>query len=258
MEAFLTADGLVTLLTLTLLEVVLGIDNVVFLAILVGKLPRERQARARRIGLGLALGARIVLLLGLTWLMKLTTPLFHVFSLAVSGKDLILLAGGLFLIGKATYEIHERLEGGSDEHLPGETSRGVPVSEGFIIVQIVLIDLVFSLDSVITAVGMANQIAIMIAAVVIAIAVMLAFAGAVGDFVNRHPSIKILALSFLILIGVMLVAEATHQHIPRGYVYFAMAFSLGVEMLNMRASRGRKPVHLKGPDFEEEVVAPTA
>lgn len=254
MEGLLSPEAFGTLLTLTLLEVVLGIDNVVFLAILVGKLPRERQPRARRIGLLLALGARIALLVGITWLMGLVRPLFTVplVNFSPTGKDLILLAGGLFLIAKATYEIHERLEGENEKPTgPDDVKR---VSEGFVIAQIVMIDLVFSLDSVITAVGIANQLSIMITAVVISIGVMLVFAGAVSDFVNEHPSIKMLALSFLILIGVMLVAEGTHQHIPRGYVYFAMAFSLGVEMLNMRASRG-KPVEFKPSRFEEEVVA---
>ncbi len=254
MEGLLSGDALVTLLTLTLLEIVLGIDNVVFLAILVGKLPPERQPRARQIGLGLALFARIGLLTGITWLMRLTTPLFTipVIDFSPTGKDLILLAGGLFLIAKATYEIHERLEGAEGAHEGGAPPR--QVSEAFVIFQIVMIDLVFSLDSVITAVGIAKQLAIMIAAVVIAIGIMMAFSGAVSDFVNRHPSVKMLALSFLIMIGVMLVADGTHQHIPRGYAYFAMAFSLGVEMLNIRVSRGAVPVELKQTRLADEVV----
>ncbi len=253
MEGLLSGDALVTLLTLTLLEVVLGIDNVVFLAILVGKLPPERQPRARQIGLGLALFARIGLLTGITWLMRLTTPLFTVplVDYSPTGKDLILLAGGLFLIAKATYEIHERLEGAEGHQEGGAPARRV--SEGFVIFQIVMIDLVFSLDSVITAVGIAKQLAIMIAAVVIAIGIMLAFSGVVSDFVNRHPSVKILALSFLIMIGVMLVADGTHQHIPRGYAYFAMAFSMAVEFLNMRFRTRSEapPVELRQPTYTD-------
>lgn len=258
MEGLFTADAAITLLTLTLLEIVLGIDNIVFLAILVGKLPHEKQAHARIIGLGLALIARIALLVSITWLMKLVTPLFTVplVDFSPTGKDLILLAGGLFLIGKATFEIHERLEG-ETEHHDKETGVVTPkvVSEGFIIAQIVMIDIVFSLDSVITAVGIAKELLVMILAVIIAIGIMMACAGAVSDFVNSHPSIKMLALSFLILIGVMLVAESTHHAVPKGYVYFAMAFSLGVEMLNIRASRGSTPVVLKAPRLESERAA---
>lgn len=240
MTELLTVENLIALLTLTALEIVLGIDNVVFISILSGKLPPEERARARRIGMGGAMLMRIGLLLTLSWIMKLTAPLFHVSTHGVSGRDLILLLGGLFLIGKATFEIHERVEG----HQHGADGKGKRVSLRSVIFQIMLLDIVFSLDSVITAVGMAREIAVMIAAVVIAVVVMLIFARAVGDFVEHHPTIKILALSFLLLIGVMLVADGLGQHIPKGYIYFAMAFSLLVEMLNLRM---HKKSAMKGP-----------
>ena len=254
----LSVQSLISLLTLSLLEIVLGIDNIVFIAILVGKLPPEQQARARRIGLGLAMVMRILLLLAIGWVMRLTRPLVTLpfipgNAAEVSGKDLILLVGGLFLIGKATYEIHDKLEGASEEpHGVGHGAGGgagtaaaaAGASFTAIIIQILILDLVFSLDSVITAVGMAQRIPIMIAAVVIAIGVMLAFAGHISDFVQRHPTVKLLALSFLILIGVMLVADAFDKHIPKGYIYFAMAFSLIVEMLNLRLRKASKPVQL--------------
>ncbi|MDA0577997.1 MAG: TerC family protein [Verrucomicrobia bacterium] len=230
----LSIENLVALLTLTAMEIVLGIDNIVFLAILTGRLPAALRRRARMIGLSLALILRVILLFTIKWIMGLTAPLFEVFSHAVTGRDLILLAGGLFLVAKATHEIHERVEG-DGMHAPAEGKTGASFAAA--IVQIALIDLVFSLDSVITAVGMAKEIAVMIAAVLIAVMVMMAFAGTVSDFVERHPTIKMLALSFLLLIGVMLVADGAGRHIEKGYVYFAMAFSLGVEVLNIRASR---------------------
>ena len=249
MSEILTADNLIALATLSLLEIVLGIDNIVFLSILSAKLPAEQRAKGRRIGLALAMLMRIGLLLSLSWVMKLVDPLFAPLGHPLSGKDLILLGGGLFLIGKATFEIHERLEG--PEHGP-ELGGKAHASFGSVIVQIMLLDIVFSLDSVITAVGMAQQIWVMIAAVVLAVAAMMLFAGAVGDFVERHPTIKVLALAFLILIGVMLVVEGMGGHVDKGYIYFAMAFSLGVELLNMRMRRGRKPVHLRGPGMPPE------
>ena len=230
MSELLTVENLVALLTLTALEIVLGIDNIVFISILTGKLPEAERGRARRIGMGGAMLMRIGLLLALSWIMKLTAPLFTVAEHGVSGRDLILLAGGLFLIGKSTFEIHERVEG----HAHAAAQAGRRVSLRAIIVQIMLLDIVFSLDSVITAVGMARELAVMIAAVVVAVGVMLIFARAVGEFVEHHPTIKILALSFLLLIGVMLVADGLGQHIAKGYIYFAMAFSLLVEMLNLR------------------------
>jgi predicted tellurium resistance membrane protein TerC len=220
-------------LTLTAMEVVLGIDNIVFLAILAGRLPPERQPAARRLGLILALGTRLLLLFAITWLMGLTRELFRAFGHGFSGRDMILGSGGLFLVGKATVEIHERLEAAEGDR----PSAPAAASFGAVLLQIALLDVVFSLDSVITAVGMAQHLAVMIAAMVVAVGVMLVFAGAVSSFVERHPTMKMLALAFLLLIGVMLVAEAGGRHIERGYVYFAMAFSLSVELLNLRAAR---------------------
>ena len=243
---FLRLDGWISLLTLTALEVVLGIDNIVFLSIMTGKLPRERQPLARRLGLGLALVMRVLLLLAMSWLVTLQATLFTVFGEPISGRDLILITGGLFLVGKATHEIFDRME--VDHTQP---HRPIRVSFAAVVVQIVLLDLVFSIDSVITAVGMARALSIMVAAVVIAVLVMLAFAAPISAFVERHPSVKILALSFLILIGVVLVADGLGQHIPKGYVYFAMAFSLGVELLNLRLRSRQAPVKLHGP-FEGE------
>ncbi len=229
----------IALLTLTLLEVVLGIDNIIFISILSGKLPAEQQRKARKLGLGLALITRIILLCGLAWVVKLDKPFFQSdmfgMQLAVSGKDLILILGGLFLLGKSTYEIHEKLES-----VDGEKTKTMTVTFTSVIVQILLLDIVFSLDSVITAVGMVKQVGVMIAAVVIAMIVMLTFVDQISNFVDRHPTIKMLALSFLILIGSMLVAEGFHQHIPKGYIYFAMAFSVGVEMLNIRMRKSQK------------------
>jgi len=252
-----TSDNLVALLTLTLLEIVLGIDNIVFISILTAKLPKSQQQRAWRLGLSLAMFLRIGLLLSITWVMSLTASLFAPFGHEISGRDLILLLGGLFLVGKATWEIHDKLEGGP-AHGPDGGGRA---SFGSVIFQILLLDLVFSLDSVITAVGMASSIYVMITAVVISIGVMLVFARAIGAFVERHPTIKMLALSFLILIGVLLIADGLGQHIPKGYVYFAMAFSVGVEMLNLRLRKKSQPVGLKRssvpsvPDAPEELGA---
>ena len=235
----------ISFLTLTLLEIVLGIDNVIFISILAGKLPEAEQAKARQVGLALALITRVLLLLSVTWLMGLTKPLFTlpVLNHGLSGRDLILLIGGLFLIGKSVLEVHEKLEG-EDGHATAGKKR---VSFAGVIVQILILDIVFSLDSVITAVGMANNLAVMIAAVVVALGVMLVFAGSISDFVNRHPTLKMLALSFLILIGVTLVGEALGQHIPKGYIYFSMTFAFGVEMLNLRLRAKSKPVALHQP-----------
>jgi predicted tellurium resistance membrane protein TerC len=233
MPSLLSLDALLGLATLTLMEIVLGIDNIVFIAILVAKLPASQQELARRLGITLALGIRVLLLLTISWIMRLTEPILTVGERGVSGRDLILLGGGLFLIFKATREIYEKVEGGPHE-VDGSRSSAV---FGWVLVQILLLDIVFSLDSVITAVGMANQVSVMIIAMVLAMLVMLVSAGAVSGFVERHPSFKILALAFLLLIGVMLVAEGTGSHVSKGYVYFAMAFSLFVEMLNMRYRR---------------------
>jgi predicted tellurium resistance membrane protein TerC len=238
MEQLLTIENLIALLTLTAMEIVLGIDNIVFLAILTGRLPQEQQGKARRIGLFLAMFMRIGLLLTLSWIMRLTRPLFAVLGHAVSGRDLILLVGGVFLIAKATWEIHEKLEAPLEQG-PGGASAA---SFGGAIAQIVALDIIFSLDSVLAAVGMARHVAVMVAAVVAAVGVMLLFADAVCRLIERHPTLKMLALSFLLLIGVMLLAEGSGQHIEKGYVYFAMAFSLGVEMLNMRVRTRHQPL----------------
>jgi predicted tellurium resistance membrane protein TerC len=247
-----TVDALVALLTLSTLEIVLGIDNIVFIAILSAKLPPEQRNRARRIGLAAAMVMRILLLLGISWVMGLTQTLFNLpwiagEAAAVTGKDLILLIGGLFLIGKATHEIHGKLEG-PDDH--GQTRKAF-ASMSAVIGQIMVMDIIFSLDSVITAVGMAQQLWVMITAVIIAVAVMMAFARPISDFVERHPTVKMLALSFLLLIGVMLVADAFDKHIPKGYIYFAMAFSLFVEVLNIRLRKVTQPVHLHEPHLPE-------
>ena len=222
--------------TLLALEIVLGIDNVVFISILAGKLPARMQAKARFLGLGLAMVTRIVLLFSIAWVIRLTTPLFTLFNHEISGRDLILIVGGFFLIAKSTHEIHQKLEGEE-----GRSSSYVPPTFASVIVQILLLDIVFSLDSVITAVGMVNQIGIMVAAVVIAVIFMMAFAGPISDFVERHPTVKMLALSFLLLIGMTLIAEGWDLHIPRGYVYSAMAFSVFVELLNLRAKKAKTP-----------------
>jgi predicted tellurium resistance membrane protein TerC len=239
MEWLFSPEALIALGTLSLLEIVLGIDNLVFLTILAGKLPPEQQPRARKIGLGLALGMRVALLLVITWIIGLTRPLFTVLGQAISGRDLILLIGGLFLLAKATTEIHHKLEGESAGK-PGT----VRATFGAVIAQIVAMDLIFSLDSVITAVGMADDIRVMIIAVVIAMGVMLAFAEPLGRFVQAHPTVQMLALSFLLLIGMTLVAEAFEVHVSKGYIYFAMGFSVFVEVLNLKFSKKGKPVDL--------------
>ena len=233
----------IAFLTLTALELVLGIDNIVFISILAGKLPPDQQSRARTIGLALAMLMRIALLFSISWIIRLTAPLFTVLGQEISGRDIILLVGGLFLLAKSTHEIHQKLEGEE-----GHSSSRVKASFFSVIVQILLLDAVFSLDSVITAVGMVDKIAIMIAAVIVSVAFMMLFAGPISRFVDHHPTVKILALSFLLLIGVALIAEGLDTHIPKGYIYFAMAFSVFVEMLNLRMKRGRaEPVKLHEP-----------
>jgi predicted tellurium resistance membrane protein TerC len=241
MELLTSPEAWISLATLSAMEIVLGIDNVVFLTILAGKLPAEQQPKARRLGLAFALVTRLGLLFAITWVMGLTRELFSVLGRGLSGRDLILLSGGLFLIGKATVEIHDKLE---VEHAAELKPKGGGVF-WMTILQIGVLDIVFSLDSVITAVGMAGHLPIMIAAMVVAMGVMLVFAGRIGDFVEQHPTVKMLALSFLILIGVMLTAESLGKHIEKGYVYFAMAFSLGVELLNMKLRKAQSaPVAL--------------
>ena len=238
--ALFSAKSLVSLLTLTSLEIVLGIDNIIFIAILTSRLPKDQQPRARRLGIGMAVITRILLLLSIAWVMRLTTPFASFAGVEITGKQLILIVGGLFLIAKSTFEIHNKLEG--EEHAP---EGGGKAAFAQVIVQIMLIDMVFSLDSVITAVGMTPHVPVMVAAVLVSAGVMLAFSGPVSDFVHKHPTMKMLALAFLILIGVMLMAEGFGQHIDRGYIYFAMAFSLGVELLNMRLRKGRRPIELR-------------
>lgn len=240
MEWITNPESLIALLTLTVLEIVLGIDNIIFISILSGKLPKEQQNKARLVGLSLAMISRILLLFSIVWIMKLTLPLFSVFGQEISGRDIILIAGGLFLIGKSTFEIHDKLEG-VDEY---KSSRAVK-SFSNVIVQILLLDIVFSLDSVITAVGMAQELIIMVLAVMIAVGVMMVSSKGISDFVEKHPTVKMLALSFLLLIGVSLIAEGFQQHIPKGYIYFAMAFSVFVEMLNLKMKSKTKPVVLR-------------
>lgn len=251
MEWITSPEIWISLLTLTVLEIILGIDNIVFISILAGKLPHEQQAKARQTGLSLAVVTRILLLCGLAFMVRLTKPLFEIPTLGmldaphgVSGRDLILILGGLFLLWKSTHEIHDKLEGED-----GEVSRRVTPKFAAVIVQILLLDIVFSLDSVITAVGMAKHLGVMIAAVIIALGFMLCFAGRISDFIHKHPSLKMLALSFLMLIGCALVAEGFHKEIPKGYIYFAMAFSVGVESLNirMRIKKPTAPVELNQP-----------
>jgi predicted tellurium resistance membrane protein TerC len=237
-----SAEGWIALLTLTVLEVVLGIDNIIFISILAGRLRPEQRERARRLGLSLAMFIRIALLLSITWVMGLTTPLFTITSQDISGRDLILIVGGLFLLAKSTHEIHDKLEGEE-----GHGSARAAASFAGVIAQILLLDIVFSLDSVITAVGMADDVSVMIIAVVIAVGIMLVSARPISNFVERHPTVKMLALSFLLLIGVSLIAEGFEQHIPKGYIYFAMAFSVFVEMINIRVRAKGKPVHLHQP-----------
>jgi predicted tellurium resistance membrane protein TerC len=241
-----TAEGWIALGTLTALEIILGIDNIVFISVLASKLRTEERERARKLGLSLAMFIRIALLLSITWVMGLTEPVFTLVGTDLSGRDLILLIGGLFLIAKSTHEIHDKLEGAE-----GEVSKKVAASFASVILQILLLDIVFSLDSVITAVGMAEQVSIMILAVVVAVGVMLVSAGPISDFVERHPTVKMLALSFLILIGVSLIGEGLDQHIPKGYIYFAMAFSVFVEMINLRLRKKSDPVHLHQSYTEE-------
>jgi predicted tellurium resistance membrane protein TerC len=236
----------IAFVTLAVLEIVLGIDNVVFISILAGKLPPAQRNRARRLGLGLAMVMRILMLLSISWIVRLTAPLFTVLGEEISGRDLVLLAGGLFLLGKATHEIHTKLEGEEG----GAMARVAP-SFAAVIVQILLLDIVFSLDSVITAIGMVQEVGIMIAAVVAAVGFMMVFSGSISVFVDRHPTVKMLALSFLLMIGAMLIAEGLDHHIPKGYVYFSMAFSVFVEMLNIRLRKVSRPVHLHQPYTDE-------
>jgi predicted tellurium resistance membrane protein TerC len=241
-HAFLTSDGLLALVTLTFLEIILGVDNVIFISILSGKLPLSQQLKARRTGLVAAMIMRIALLMSIAWIVRLTSPLFTVFRQEISGRDLILIGGGLFLLGKATLEIHERLEG---EEAHG-AARVAP-SFGAVIAQIMMLDIVFSLDSVITAVGMAEDVAVMVAAVVLSVAIMMFAAEPISAFVSRHPTVKVLALSFLLLIGVSLVGDGLGMHVPKGYIYFAMGFSVFVEMINLRVRRQGAPVKLHQP-----------
>jgi len=240
MEWILEPQGWIAFLTLAALELVLGIDNIVFISILVGKLPPERRQKAYRIGLGLALISRVLLLLSISWVMGLTRPLFTVLTKVISGRDIVLIVGGLFLVAKSTHEIHDKLEGAE-----GERSAKAFGSYGAVLAQIMALDVIFSLDSVITAVGMVNRVGLMVSAIVVSIVVMMFFANAIGDFVHRHPTVKMLALAFLLMIGVMLVADGLGHHIPKGYIYFSMAFSLFVEMLNLRTRKVRDPVELR-------------
>jgi predicted tellurium resistance membrane protein TerC len=239
MDAFLTSEGLLALVTLTFLEIILGVDNVIFISILAGKLPPVDQAKARRLGLAAAMAMRILLLLSIAAIVRLTRPLFTIFGQGISGRDLILIIGGLFLLGKATLEIHERLEGEA-EHGSGRTAPSLRA----VILQIMALDIVFSLDSVITAVGMADEVSIMIAAVVLSVTIMMVSAGPVSAFVGRHPTVKVLALSFLLLIGISLIGDGLGMHVPKGYIYFAMGFSVFVEMINLRVRRKSDPVKL--------------
>lgn len=259
MEWFINPEIWISLITLTLLEIVLGIDNIIFISIMASKLPANKQKKARQLGLALAMITRVLLLLSLSWIMTLTSPLFNMGEwialtdsellkqFAISGRDLILIIGGLFLIYKSTSEIHDKLEGADHQ-----TETKAVITFTGVIVQILLLDIVFSLDSVITAVGMADHIQVMIAAVIIAVLVMMVSAGGISDFVNNHPTVKMLALSFLLLIGVSLLAEGFDQHIPKGYIYFAMAFSVLVEMLNLKMNKGKKPIQLRNLAEEPE------
>lgn len=249
MEWISDPQAWIALLTLTALEIVLGIDNIIFISILAGKLPESQQARGRQIGLLMAMFTRILLLFSLAWLTRLTAPLFHVFSHEVSGRDLILIIGGLFLLGKSTVEIHDKLEG-----TEGHASAKVKASFWSVIVQIMLLDIVFSLDSVITAVGMANQLMVMVIAVIIAVIIMMLASNPISSFVNDRPTLKILALSFLLLIGFSLVVEGIHIEIPKGYIYFAMGFSVFVEVLNQRMHAKTKPIKLRQPYVAEETT----
>jgi predicted tellurium resistance membrane protein TerC len=239
MSQIFTVENAIALLTLTVLEIVLGIDNIVFISILSGRLPKEQQGKGRTLGLAVAMITRILLLLSLSWVVRLTSPFFTLWGFEISGQDLIFLGGGLFLLYKATHEIHDKLEGKEEDH---DSRKAVSLTS--VVIQIGLLDIIFSLDSVITAVGMANEIAIMITAVIIAVGIMMFASGPISEFVNNHPTVKILALSFLLLIGMSLVAEALEFTIPKGYIYFAMGFSVFVEMLNLRM-HGARPVQLR-------------
>jgi predicted tellurium resistance membrane protein TerC len=241
MDAFLTSAGWLALITLTFLEIVLGIDNIIFMSILTNKLPGVQQGPARRMGLLLAMGMRILLLLAVVWIIRLTAPIFYILGRPISGRDLVLIGGGVFLLAKATIEVHERLEGEE-----GSSSARMRTSFAAVITQIAVLDIVFSLDSVITAVGMADEIAIMVTAVILAVGVMMVLAGPISSFINRHPTVKVLALSFLLLIGVSLIGEGLGMHIPKGYIYFAMGFSVFVEVVNLRVRRSA-PIHLHEP-----------
>jgi predicted tellurium resistance membrane protein TerC len=242
-------ESWIALATLIVLELVLGVDNIIFISILAGKLPKNDQPRARTTGIMLAVITRIMLLLSLSWIISLEEPFFYLFGVGISGHNLILIAGGLFLLGKSTFEIHEKLEGQE-----GQSSAKVSPNFVSVVVQIMLLDIVFSLDSVITAVGMSNELAIMIIAVIVAAGIMIFTSGPIGDFVERHPTVKMLALSFLLMIGLSLIAEGLHQHIPKGYIYFAMGFSVFVEMINLRIRDAHvKPVNLRDAYKEQPV-----
>ncbi len=247
MELFTHPEFWISLLTLTLMEIVLGIDNIIFISIIAGRLPKEDQKRARVMGLSLALVIRIILLLFISWLAGLTDPVITLLDQGFSARDLIMMGGGLFLLGKSTLEIHHKLEGEENE----EGKKLVRASFSQIIFQILLLDIVFSLDSIITAIGLVKEVGIMITAVVISMIVMMIFAGKIGDFIEKHPTLKMLALSFLLMIGLVLFAEGFGVHVPKGYIYFAMAFSILVEMLNMRMLRKNKPVHLRSKFTED-------
>ena len=252
-DVFLTAEGWISLVSLSAMEIVLGIDNVIFISILSSKLPKEQQQKARRLGLLVALVTRLGLLLAISWMMRLTEPLFAILGKGFSGRDLILLVGGAFLVGKATYEIHDKLEA----HDPHAIEQKKTNAFLMVILQIMLLDIVFSLDSVITAVGMAPAVSIMVVAMFIAVGVMVAFADPISEFVERHPTMKMLALSFLILIGVMLLAEGMGQHVSKAYIYFAMSFSIMVELLNLRLRKKQSPVALHGPSSADLKAAET-
>ncbi|REE01670.1 TerC family protein [Marinoscillum furvescens] len=240
MEIFLEPATWIALLTLTFLEIVLGIDNIIFISIVTNKLPQAQQGKARNLGLALALIFRVGLLLGVTWIITFTEPLFTVFELEISGRDLVLLGGGLFLLFKSTMEIHHKMEG--PEHHESDTKVKSFTS---VIIQIILLDVIFSFDSILTAIGLTEEIILMVIAVVVSIGIMMVFSKSISDFISKHPTLEVLALSFLILIGFMLMVEALHQHVPKGYIYFAVFFSLVVELLNMRMRKKRSPVKLR-------------
>ena len=248
MEALFTLDGFISLLTLTLLEIVLGIDNIIFISIFAGKLPKENQPKARTLGLGIALLMRVVMLLGITWIIGMKEPLVTLFEIDLSIKDLILLAGGLFLLAKTTSEMHANLEGEIERHDTKKAVKGIAQ----VVLQIALIDLVFSFDSILTAVGLVRDVSIMIVAVTISMIIMLFFSEKVSNFVNKRPTIKMLALSFLLMIGFMLILESFHVHVPKGYIYFAMVYALFVELLNMRVRKKNNPVKLHRSEIIEE------